>query len=575
MTKPAIMVLHHQVDTLTAVEGELHKRYGHDYLIVSETSAAAALDRLEALRAADRPLAVLLVGCSMAEPEATELLARAHLLHPAARRAVLVPSGGANAPRLRVPVPLLRDRSAALPILRAMALGAVDAYLPTPGAVRDEGFHRVVSELLDEWAREVAAALPAARIVGDRWSARSHELRDVLDRNSIPFQFHAADSDAGRWLLERAGHDGSTLPILFMDTGEILVDPTIDQIADCFHLASLPQGILDVIIVGAGPAGLSAAVCAASEGLSTLLLEREAIGGQAGSSSRIRNYLGFPRGVTGEELATRAFEQAWLFGAVPCVTNAVTGLRRSQGHYVLTLGEGAEVAARSVVIATGVSYRTLDLPSLRALTGAGIFYGAAVSEAPAMRGQRVFVAGGGNSAGQAAIHLARYAEQVTLLVRRDSLAASMSDYLVTQIDATPNIDVRYGVEVVGGEGSGRLEALVVQNKMTDTAETVPAAALFVLIGATPHTAWLPDSVTRDQWGFVVTGSDLVHIRDGKLPRTWPLGRPPLGLETSMPGVFAAGDVRHRSVKRVASAVGEGSIAGALVGRYLQEPTQSP
>ena len=570
MTEPAILVIDDDPHRLGTVEGELRKRYGRDYLIVSETSAAAALNRLGVLKASNRPVALLLAGSSAAGFDAADLLAQAHSLHPAARRGVLVPRDGPGAPRWRVPAAVLRDRTVAMQILRAMSLGAIDAFLPTPEAVRDEAFHQAIGELLDEWTRETAANPPAARIVGDRWSARSHELRDILGRSSIPFEFHAADSEEGRRLLGRAGYDDSALPIVFMYSGEVLIEPSLSQIAEVFQLAAMPTGTLDVVIVGAGPAGLSAAVYAASEGLSTLLLEREAVGGQAGSSSRIRNYLGFPRGVTGAELATRAFEQAWLFGAAPTVARSVTELRQSDGRYLLTLSDGAEIAARSVVIATGVAYRTLDVPSLGALTGAGVFYGAAASEAQAMAGQQVFVAGGGNSAGQAAIHLARYAERVTILVRGGSLAASMSGYLITQIDATPNIDVRYRVEVVGGEGSGRLEALVVREKTTGATETVPAVALFVLIGATPHTAWLPEQVTRDGWGFVVTGGDLVIALTGDLPSSWPLRRPPLALETSMPGVFAAGDVRHRSVKRVASAVGEGSIASTLVGQYLQE-----
>jgi thioredoxin reductase (NADPH) len=321
---------------------------------------------------------------------------------------------------------------------------------------------------------------------------------------------------------------------------------------------------VDVAIIGAGPAGLAAAMYGASEGLATVILEREALGGQAGSSALIRNYLGFPRGISGAELAIRAFEQAWLFGAIPHLIRPVVELRRSNGVYTVKLRDGGEILARAVVIATGVSYRRLGIPALDALTGAGVFYGAAVSEARAMQGQQVFVAGGGNSAGQAALHLAKYAAQVTLIVRADSLASSMSDYLITEISAAGNIAVETRVEIVAGEGEGRLEALVLKDLAAGTTRTVPAVALFVLIGAQPHTDWLPGEIERDRWGYILTGTDLV--RDGTPPAGWT--RLPLLLETSLPGVFAAGDVRHRSIKRVAAAVGEGATTISLIHEYL-------
>jgi thioredoxin reductase (NADPH) len=326
---------------------------------------------------------------------------------------------------------------------------------------------------------------------------------------------------------------------------------------------------VDVAIVGAGPAGLSAAIYTSSEGLSTVLLEREAVGGQAGSSSLIRNYLGFPRGTTGRGLASRAFAQVWSFGAPPVVTWPVTGLRSGDHGHVLSLADGSEVHCRSVVIAAGVSYRRLDAPGLTPLIGAGVYYGAAASEARAMAGRRVFIAGGANSAGQAAVNLARYADQVTLLVRRVSVTTTMSRYLIDEIEASANIDIRHSTEVVGAEGEGQLEALSLRNKATGFTETVPAAALFVMVGADPRTDWLPDSVQRDERGFLLTGSDL-RLDDPVSP--WSLKRAPLPLETSLPGVFAAGDVRLRSVKRVATAVGEGSIAATHVTQYLAEPT---
>jgi thioredoxin reductase (NADPH) len=452
-----------------------------------------------------------------------------------------------------------------------MALGMIDAYLPAPAAERDEGFHRAVAELLEEWAHGAAPALPAVRIIGQERSARAHELRDLLARNSIPYVFHSAGSDDGQWWLQQAGQDGSALPVLVMYTGEVLVDPPNERLAAAFGLASLPAGTVDVAIVGAGPAGLSAAVYAASEGLSTLLLEREAIGGQAGSSSLIRNYLGFPRGISGTGLASRAFEQAWSFGAIPTMAGPVTALQPAADGFTLRLADGGESHARSVLIATGVSYRRLDAPGLDSLLGAGVFYGATASESGAFAGEHVFVAGGANSAGQAAVNLARYAQQVTIVIRGDSLAARMSQYLIDQITATANIDVRTRTHITAAGGTGKLETLTLTNTKTGHAQTVPASALVVLIGAVPHTDWLPPHIGRDEHGFVVTGSDLADV--GNPAASWTLPRPPLPLETSLPGVFAAGDVRHGSVKRVASAVGEGSIAATQVTQYLQKHAQ--
>jgi thioredoxin reductase (NADPH) len=558
-------------DRLRALDGALRRRYGHDYLVIGESSPGTALGRLRELRAAGHPVAVLMAAATMAATPGAEFLAQARSIQPTAKRVLVVPRGGPAAPSLRVPVPLVQDRQAATPVLRAIALGMIDTYLSAPGAGRDEGFHRAVSELLEEWAHDAAPALPAVRIIAHERSARAHELRDRLARNGIPYVFHAAESADGRSWLQQAGQDGSALPVLVMYTGEVMVDPPNDRIAAAFGLASLPAGTVDVAIVGAGPAGLSAAVYAASEGLSTLLLEREAIGGQAGSSSLIRNYLGFPRGISGASLATRAFEQAWSFGAIPSVAWPVSGLQPVVDGFTLRVAGGGESHARSVLITTGVSYRRLDAPGLDSLLGAGVFYGATASEGGAFGGGHVFIAGGANSAGQAAVNLARYAKQVTIVVRGDSLAARMSQYLIDEISATANIDVRTRTQVAGAEGSGRLEALVLKDTETGDAETVPASALVVLIGAMPHTDWLPPHIGRDEHGFIVTGSDLAG---GDPAASWALPRPPFPLETSLPGVFAAGDVRHGSVKRVASAVGEGSIAATQVTQYLQQQARS-
>jgi thioredoxin reductase (NADPH) len=569
MTIPVLMVVDDDPESLRVLDGTLRRRYGPDYLIISDGSPAAALGRLRELRAAGREVALVLAAAAMTAAPAAEFLAQARSIQPAAKRVLVVPRGGPAAPSMGVPVPLVQDRQAATPVLRAIAHGMIDTYLPAPGAGRDEGFHRGVSELLEEWARGVAPAVPAVRIIAQEQSARAHELRDTLARNSIPYVFHAVESADGQSWLAQAGQDGSVLPVLVTYTGEVLVDPSKDEIAAVFGLASVPAGTVDLAIVGAGPAGLSAAVYAASEGLSTLLLEREAFGGQAGSSSLIRNYLGFPRGISGASLATRAFEQAWSFGAIPSMAGPVTALQPAAGGFTLQLAGGRASHARSILIATGVSYRRLHAPGVDSLLGAGVFYGATTSEATAFTGEHVFIAGGANSAGQAAVNLARYARQVTIAIRGDSLAARMSQYLIDEISAAPNIDVRTSTQIAAAEGTGKLEALTLTDTKTGRAETVRASALVMLIGAVPHTDWLPSSVGRDEHGFIRTGPDL-RLDVNPAPGL-PLQRPPFPLETSLPGVFAAGDVRHGSVKRVASAVGEGSIATTQINQYLQNP----
>jgi thioredoxin reductase (NADPH) len=481
-----------------------------------------------------------------------ELLARVGEFHTAAKRLLLVDWKYGPPPE---------------PILQAIALGHIDAYAGRPATVPDEAFHLTVTELLEEWARSNLPRPEVMRVVGEEWSARSHEIRDLLSRNVVPFGFYPAGAGPGKVLLEQAGVTAATLPVVIMFDGRVLENPSNTQLAEAIGIRTSPgPGPYDVAVIGAGPAGLAAAVYGASEGLSTVVLEPEAIGGQAGTSSRIRNYLGFPTGVSGEDLAVRAYTQAWNFGADYVYGNPATGLRTQGPERVVTVAGGDEVRSRAVIIATGVSYRRLGIPSLDALTGAGVFYGAATSEAKAMKDRQVFVVGGANSAGQAAVYLARYAARVTMLVRGQSLADSMSEYLVKEITSTPNIAVRYNAVVTGGGGTGRLESLTLLDQASGATQTVPAAAVFVLIGAEPRTQWLPDGIRRDRWGFVVTGPDL--MADGYPPEGWPLQRLPMLLESSLPGVFAVGDVRCGSVKRVASAVGEGSVAIRLIHDYL-------
>lgn len=541
-------------DALQKICQELRQRYGADYEISCQPSASAALGVLELLRASGRQVALLLADHNLPERGGIAFLEQARRLHRGATRILLAEFGE--------PV----DEPA---YLRAMALRQVDFGLHKPLTSPDEPFHKHLTDALEEWARLNRTGIELVRIVGEQWSPRVHELKDLFERNNVPYGFYEIESDQGAALLAETASQEGPFPVIVLHTGAVLCDPENAVLARALGVNTRPiEGLYDLAIVGAGPAGLSAAVYAASEGLRTIVLEREAIGGQAGTSSLIRNYLGFPLGISGQRLAANAYQQACLFGASFYFIHQAFDLRADGDERLLTLTNGEEIHSRSVLLAMGAAYRRLEIPTLERLAGAGVYYGAAVTEAMAMQGEPVFVAGAGNSAGQAALHLARFAAQVTLLVRGDSLAASMSDYLIKEIEAAANIAVRLNTVAVAGQGEGRLRRLDLQNKLTGEKETVPATALFVLIGAKPHTAWLPASIERDGRGFIKTGNDLLAA--GRLPPSWPLDRPPLLLETSLPGVFAAGDVRYRSVKRVASAVGEGSIAIQSVHEYLGE-----
>jgi thioredoxin reductase (NADPH) len=406
-------------------------------------------------------------------------------------------------------------------------------------------------------------------VVGESWSGRAYELRDLLGRCAIPHSFCLADSSDGRALVAKAG-EGAKLPIVVFPDGTVLSDPTNAEIAKASGSATNPEQMdFDLVVVGAGPAGLSAAVYGASEGFSTLVVDEAGLGGQATSSALIRNYLGFARGVGGRRLAQQAYEQAWVFGASFAFMQRATELRREHDRLFVTLSDSGRVRARAVLLATGASYRRLGVAALEELNGAGVFYGGPASEAPGMAGRDVYVLGGANSSGQAALHLARYARRVTLVVRAPSLGAGMSHYLVRQVEATPKLQVRLGTEIVGGGGDGWLDHLVLRDRVAGTEETVAADGLFLMIGASPHTDWLPAQIARDAEGFVLTGADLP---DG---RAWPVDRSPFLLETSMRGVFAAGDVRHGSGKRVASAVGEGSVAIQLLHRLFATDRLQP
>jgi thioredoxin reductase (NADPH) len=550
--RPVLLAVDEDPGARGRIERELRKRYGEDYRVVCEGSAEAAMAKLEKFEAAGEEVALVLADQWMPGTSGMEFLACARRLYPTAKRVLLTEWG---------------DRTTREPILQSMAQGLIDYYVNKPWGSTDEYFHRVISEFLFDWSKARRPGFEEIRVVGEPSSPRSADLRDLLWRNGVLHTFYTPDSEQGRELLDQVGQSTDRLPVVILYDGRVLVDPSNAEFADAFGVGcNSDRRTFDLIVVGGGPAGLGAAVYGASEGLSTLVLEGEAMGGQAGTSSLIRNYLGFPWGVSGAELARRAAEQAWLFGATFRLMRRATGLRRSGEELVVSLSDGTEVVGRSVIIATGATYRRLGVPSLEALNDAGVFYGSAVTEAQAVQEKEVYVAGAGNSAGQAAMHLSKYASRVTLVARGDTLSTSMSDYLIREIEAAENVEVRLNTRVVGGGGKGRLESLVLEDSASGTTETVSAAALFVLIGAEPHTSWLPEEIKRDEKGYIITGRDL--SRYGLPRRGWHLGRLPLPLETSLPGVFAAGDVRYGSVKRVASAVGAGAIAIQSVHEYL-------
>ena len=550
MTQPILLALDENAADLAHIKRELEDRYGRHYEVVSVGSSDEARAQLKDFAASGVEVALVLARLCRAGEPSCRLLETVHDFHPYAKRAVLIAWTDWGDPRI--------GRS----IFDGIAGGRFDHYVIRPSLSPDEQFHQTISMILLEWAEANRAAPYTVHIVGESWTGRAYELREALQQCAVSHHFCLADSPEGRAFVAGA-RAGATLPLVVFPDGRMLENPTNLEISQATGGPIVSdQTNFDVIIVGAGPGGLSAAVYGASEGLSTLVVDKGGIGGQATSSSLIRNYLGFPRGVSGRQLAQNAYSQAWVFGANFAFMQTVTEIAREDDYLFITLSDNHRLRASAVLLAMGVSYRRLGVPALEALIGAGVYYGGSTSEAPALAGRDAFVVGGANSAGQSALNLAQYARSVTLVVRARSLRDGMSDYLVRQVEATENIQIRFGCEVVGGGGEGRLDHLVLRDIASQSESTLDAQALFILIGAEPYTGWLPAEIEQDERGFILTGAD---ISQRSSPR---FNRSPFHLETSMPGVFAAGDVRHGSVKRVASAVGEGSIAIQLLHQYF-------
>jgi thioredoxin reductase (NADPH) len=549
MTKPTILTVDDDPAVSQAITRDLRSRYGADYRIVRATAGAEGLTVLTEMALRGRPVALIASDQRMPEMTGVEFLAEARGHAPNAKLVLLT---------------AYADTDVAIQAINDIAL---DYYLMKPWDPPDERLYPVLDDLLGDWRESHRDDADGIRVVGHRWSERSHEIKTFLARNHVPYQWLDLERDAeAERLREIAGADVSELPLVLVPDGETLRSPSTLDVASALGLrTTAEQPLYDLCIVGAGPAGLAAAVYGASEGLQTVVVEREGPGGQAGQSAAIENYLGFPKGLSGADLTHRAVAQARRFGAEMVLARDVSGFEQRGPARAVRLADGTDIETRALIVATGVSYRLLEAPGVEALAGRGIYYGATANEARMCDGEDVFVVGAANSAGQAALNFAHHARRVVMLVRADALEKSMSQYLVDRIHSTDNIDVRLRTEVVAGRGDGHLEAITIADRSSGTEEEVDANLLFVFIGASPRTTWLGSDVARDDKGFVITGHDLVGRSDQ--PR-WPLQRAPFALETSVPGVFAAGDVRLDSMKRVASAVGEGAMAVYLVHRYL-------
>jgi thioredoxin reductase (NADPH) len=553
MPKPVLFTVDDDPEVLRAIERDLRSHYSDRYRVMRANSAASALSTLRELKARNNPVALLLADQRMPQMDGVGFLSQAMEMHPDAKRALLTAYADTNA------------------AIEAINEARIHYYLMKPWDPPEQKLYPAIDDLLGDWTAHFRAPYEGIRVLGTRWSNRSYELREFLARNQVPYQWidvEVAQTDSEvRSLINSLGPEAETLPLVLFPDGTRLAEPPLPAVADKVGLRTHAQtNFYDLAIVGGGPAGLAAAVYGASEGLKTVIIEREAPGGQAGLSSRIENYLGFPVGLSGGDLTRRAVDQARRFGVEIVAPQTAVGIRVDGPYRFLKLADGVEISCNALLLAMGVQWRTLDVPGIDRLQGAGVYYGGGTSEAIACRGETVYVIGGANSAGQAAIHFAKYAQKVVMLVRGASLAATMSNYLIEQIKETPNIEVWTKSSLIGVQGDTRLTGITVQCDTDGTRQDLAAASLFIFIGAQPRTEWLGELIERDDRGFVLSGPDLLH--NGKRPASWTLDRDPGLLETNIPGIFVVGDVRHGSVKRVASGVGEGAVVVQFMHQYL-------
>jgi thioredoxin reductase (NADPH) len=550
MIKPALVIVDDYPQLLHKLKNDLEQKYSDHFRIIAADSGQQALNQLKGMSLHNEPVALLLADEQMPEMNGSQFLQEARDLYPRAKRILLTTYADTHA------------------AIQAINTGCIDCYLMKPWDPPEERLYPVLDDLLGDWLASYHPPFATVRVIDDRWSPRRHEIGDFLARNQVPYQWQDVEkSKEANHLLEQLGLGHKNLPVVIFPDGSYLVNPTMLQIAEKINLKThAEKPFYDLIIIGSGPAGLAAGVYGASEGLRTLLVEQEAPGGQAGTSSRIENYLGFPAGLSGGELARRAVTQAQRFGAEIVTPQKAVRVKVDGQYRGVDLADGSQLHCHVLLLACGVSYRRLDVPGIAALTGAGVYYGSSIAEAMSCSNEHVYVVGGANSAGQAAIYFAKYARQVTMLVRDESLSKDMSKYLIEQIEDTDNIEVKTCTRVVAVQGKHHLESITIVNDKTHEEQTLPASSLIIFIGAEPQTSWLKGVVKGDEKGFVLSGSDLMH--EGQPPQGWPLERDPFFLETSVPGIFAAGDVRHGSIKRVASSVGEGAMAVQLIHRYL-------
>ena len=553
MPKPVLLTVDDDPEVLRAIERDLRSRYSNRYRVMHANSGSAALDTLRELKARNNPVALLLADQRMPQMDGVGFLSEAMELHPLAKRALLT---------------AYADTSAAIDAINE---ARVHYYLMKPWDPPEEKLFPALDDLLHDWTATFRPPYEGIRVLGTRWSTRSYELRDFLARNQVPYQWidvELSQSDPEvRSLVASLGPEAETLPLILFPDGARLAEPPLPAVADKIGLRTHTQtSFYDLAIVGGGPAGLAAAVYGASEGLHTVMIEREAPGGQAGLSSRIENYLGFPSGLSGNDLARRAVAQARRFGVEILAPQEAVGIRAEGPYRFLKLADGFEISCHALLLAMGVQWRTLDIPGIERLQGAGVYYGGGTSEALACKGETVYIIGGANSAGQAAMHFSKFAEKVVMLVRGISLASTMSHYLIEQIEKTSNIEVWPQASVIAVHGESRLSEITIQCSPSGETKELPATSLFIFIGAQPRTEWLGDLIQRDDRGFILSGPDL--LIGGKKPQSWTLDRDPGLLETNVPGIFVVGDVRHGSVKRVASGVGEGAVVVQFIHQYL-------